>query len=491
MRYINKVSILRVKNKITNSDYFSYLIVFSVAVILRLIPEILALPYPIGYDVINYYLPVMKNFDGYWTVVSNQFPLYVSLLYTISELFRIDPRLVISTSIVLVFGLFSLVIFSIGKNLLRLNNLQSIFLSVFVIFQLAVLRTSWDLHKDMLALTLSFFCLLYISKIPNLPKKMIAVIFSLSILSVLADRMIGLLLSVTLIISSFVKRDRILAIAVIFIILVYGLSLATNFGTIGSNLKTLGTNNTLDEIYNPVNLIVLFLVMNAILLPSGVIGFIKSKIFAFKIPLLISLIGSFSWIVFPNTSALLPDRWIVIFSIFLSLFSGYGFITLIENRHIAISNKKLTNYLIILIPFIFLGTAFAASPNGAYINIYGAFHQFIAPYGPLTMQYNSISLPESRSLLSVIDWINNNTNTPEGSIIMGSKHLRGWMELELKGRSFLFADNNTRLLESNKYGELYLLELNSRQATEKPENYLQTLYYNNTDFSLYHLKRIG
>ena len=110
--------------------------------------------------------------------------------------------------------------------------------------------------------------------------------------------------------------------------------------------------------------------------------------------------------------------------------------TLIENRHIAISNKKLNNYLIILIPFIFLGSAFAASPNNSYINIYGAFHQFIGPYGPLTMQYNSISLPESRSLLSVIDWINNNTNTPEGSIIMGSKHLRGWMELELKGRIF-------------------------------------------------------
>ena len=490
MRYMNKVSILRVKNKITNSDYFSYLIVFSVVVIIRLIPEILALPYPIGYDVINYYLPVMENFDEYWPTISNQFPLYVSLLYAISDVFRVDPRLVISASIVLVFGFFSLVIYSIGKNLLHLNNLQSIFLSVFVIFQLAVLRTSWDLHKDMLALTLTFFCLLYISKIPNVSKKMIAVIVSLSILSVLADRMIGLLLSLTLIVSSFVKRDKILAIAVIFVVLIYGLSLATNYDSVGPNLK-MGTNNTINEIYNPVNLIVLFLVMNAILLPSGVIGFVKSKLIIFKIPLLISLIGSISWIVFPNTSALLPDRWIVIFSIFLSLFSGYGFITLIENRCIAISNKKLNNYIIVLIPFIFLGSAFAASPNNSYINIYGAFHQYMGPYGPLTMQYNSISLPESRSLLSVIDWINNNTNTPEGSIIMGSKHLRGWMELELKGRSFLFADNNTRLLESNKFGELYLLELNSRQATEIPENYLQTLYYNNTDFSLYHLKRIG
>jgi len=142
----------------------------------------------------------------------------------------------------------------------------------------------------------------------------------------------------------------------------------------------------------------------------------------------------------------------------------------------------------ILIPFIFLGSAFAMSPNNSYLNIYGVFHPYISQYGPLTMQSNSISLPESRSLLSAIEWINNHTQ--EGSVIMGSKHLRGWMELELKGRTFLFADNNSRLLDSNKYSELYLLDLDSRQATEIPENYLQALSYNNADISLSHLKRI-
>jgi hypothetical protein len=105
------------------------------------------------------------------------------------------------------------------------------------------------------------------------------------------------------------------------------------------------------------------------------------------------------------------------------------------------------------------------------------------------MQYNSISLPESRSLLSAIEWIENHTQ--KDSVIMGSKHLRGWMGIELNERIFLFADNNTRLLASNKYSELYLLELNSRQATEIPGNYLQVLSYSNADLSLYHLKRIN
>ena len=486
MKYKNKVSILQVKSIITNNKKYSYLIIFSMAIILRLIPEILAFPNPIGYDVINYYLPILKNFDKYWPAISNQFPLYVSLLHTISSVLHIDPRIIVTSATVLIFGLFSLVIFSISKNLFHLNNLQCMFISTFVIFQLSVLRTSWDLHKDMFALTITFFCLLCVSRIPNLPKKMIAVIVPLSIFSVLADRMIGFLLSLSLIISPFVKREKAIALIAILITVVYSISLTGSFENISSNIGLAGNKEIINQIYSPINLIVLFLVMNGLLLPTGVMGLVKSKITIFKIPLFISLIGSFSWIVFPNTSAFLPDRWITIFSIFLSLFSGYGFVLLIENKRIAISHNKLNNYLVILIPFVFLGVVFATSPNNSYINVYGAFHEYIGKYGPLTMQYNSISIPESESLLSLIDWMNN--NTPSGSIIMGSKHLRGWMELQLENRTFLFSDNVTDVINSNKYSEFYLLDSNSDR--HQLQNYSTTLSYNNSDFSLYHLKRI-
>ncbi|HXV88310.1 MAG TPA: hypothetical protein VD710_04355 [Nitrososphaeraceae archaeon] len=475
------------KSTITAVKYA--LVVFSIAISLRTITEILASPYPIGYDVINYYLPILKNFDDHWPTISNQLPFYISLLHTISWLLHVDPRIVVNSSIVLIFGLFSVVIYSISRNLLHLNNLQSIFISIFVIFQVSVLRTTWDLHKDMFSLTITFFCLLYVSRIPNLSNKMMVVIAALSTISVLADRMIGLLLTLSLIASSFVKRQEALASIAILVTIVYGLSLATNFENVSFNVQ-LATNNgdKIDLFYNPVNLIVLFLVLNAILLPAGLVALLKSSLTIFKIPFFISLIGSFSWLLFPNTSAFLPDRWITIFSIFLSLFSGYGFVLLIENKRIAISHKKLNNYLVILIPFVFLGSAFAMSPNGSYLNVYGVFHPYISHYGPLTMQYNSISLPESESLLSLIEWINNENNTSAGSTIMGSKHLRGWMELELENRSFLFSDNITDMLNSNKYAEFYLL--NSSKVEHQLQNYSSKLSYNNSDFSLYHLKRI-
>jgi hypothetical protein len=160
---------------------------------------------------------------------------------------------------------------------------------------------------------------------------------------------------------------------------------------------------------------------------------------------------------------------------------------LIESKRIAISHKKLNNYLVIVIPFLFLGSVFATSPNGSYLNFYGLFHEYVHYYDPMTMQYNSISIPESESLVSLVDWMNN--NTPSGSIIVGSKHLRGWMELGLINRTFLYSDNITEMVGSNKYSEFYLLESDS--VTDNLQNYTSNLSYNNTNFSLFHLKRTG
>jgi hypothetical protein len=487
MKYLNKDSILQVKRIITNNNKYPYLIVFSVAVILRLIPEILAFPYPVGYDVINYYLPILTNFDDHWTSVSNQFPLYIVLLHAITSIFHIDPRIVITALAVFIFGSFSLVIHSIARNIFHLSNYQSIFLSLFVIFQVSVLRTSWDLHKDMLALTITLYCLSYLGTISNVSKRIMLTILPLSIISVLSDRMIGFLLTSVYILYSLVKREKMIAILATITSIIFSVGLFNSIDIITNNIMLGSTaNDALQQSYNSLNLGVLFLVMCGILLPTGVFGFMKAKNVILKIPLIISLVGSFTWIIYPNTSALLPDRWIIIFSIFLSIFSGYGFVTLIESKRIAISHKKVNNYLVILIPFLFLGSVFATSPNGSYLNFYGLFHEYVHYYDPMTMQYNSISIPESESLLSLIDWMNNNTHS--GSIIVGSKHLRGWMELGLINRTFLYSDDITEMVDSKKYRDFYLLD--SNLVTDNLQNYTSHLSYNNTNFSLYHLEHI-
>ena len=51
-----------------------------------------------------------------------------------------------------------------------------------------------------------------------------------------------------------------------------------------------------------------------------------------KIPLILSLIGSFSWLLFPDNNLLVADRWIVLSGILLSFFAGYGIILFLVKK---------------------------------------------------------------------------------------------------------------------------------------------------------------
>src|SRR5215213_6726919 len=77
--------LLNVKDRLINSEKYTVLFIFSIASLVRTIPELIAYPYPIGYDVINYYIPVITNFDKYWPTISGQFPFYVSLLHVLKN----------------------------------------------------------------------------------------------------------------------------------------------------------------------------------------------------------------------------------------------------------------------------------------------------------------------------------------------------------------------------------------------------------------------
>jgi hypothetical protein len=87
---------------IRREESFLLLLLFVIAAGIRLVPEILAYPYPIGYDVINYYLPVLSNYENYWPVVSTQFPLYVILLHEIIIGTDLSPTVVVPMAAILI-----------------------------------------------------------------------------------------------------------------------------------------------------------------------------------------------------------------------------------------------------------------------------------------------------------------------------------------------------------------------------------------------------
>src|SRR5919112_3731987 len=156
--------LINVKERLINTEKYAILFIFSIASLVRTVPELMAYPYPLGYDVINYYIPTVTNFEDKWDIVSKQFPFYVTFLYLVSITTGLPAHPVVVAVIIVMTGIFGISLFYLGRNLLKLGISHSAFIAIFAIVQLAVLRTTWDFHRDIFALTIMMFVFSLLSR---------------------------------------------------------------------------------------------------------------------------------------------------------------------------------------------------------------------------------------------------------------------------------------------------------------------------------------
>jgi hypothetical protein len=227
-----------------------------------------------------------------------------------------------------------------------------------------------------------------------------------------------------------------------------------NNSQIISNINTL-LNGTIKENvhYNPLNLVVLFIMMNGLLLPFLFYGIKQIRELLLCIPLSLTLVGSFTWFVLPYSSILLPDRWIILSGIFISIFSSYGLIKVASSYSFLSNNKnnKINHKILvisILSTYIIIGLFYMILPTSQAFPIYGLFSAFTQNFVPITMQFNSIDILDNEDLVMAIDWLNN--NTASDSIIYGDTHFRGWMETLLKDQR-IFKYNNMNYSNNGIY----------------------------------------
>ena len=414
------------KCRLFASDKYAATLVFVTAVVLRMVPELVAYPYPIGYDVINYYIPVVAQFEQHWPVTASQFPLYVIILHFVNLATGLSAHSIVAAMAIVMFGVFGMSLYFLARSLLKLDIDQSIFLAAFVIFQMAVLRTAWDLHKDIFAITSMMFAFSLIGR-RTAGWKGIAPIVVLTALTVASDRMIGMLFCISLAASALAMRNRTNALyAAISSSLFAILMIASNIANGGTTIIDAAASEKTPSYYNPENLLILFAVVNGLLLPAGVIGFVHTKnAMLLKVPLIVSLVASFSWLGFADNSVLVADRWTVLAGIFVSVFASYGILHMVRKLKLRLA---ITGS--VLAAFAAIGLAYAAMPHDSPFILYGIARSSIEKFVPATMQFNSLNIDDNTKLLSTIAWINKNTESD--AVIVGEKHWRGFMDVYLK-----------------------------------------------------------
>ena len=477
---------LKIKARLINNEKYAILFIFSVASLIRIVPELIAYPYPIGYDVINYYIPVVTNFDKYWPTISGQFPFYVSLLHAINTGFSFSPHFVVTTFAIMTYGIFGISIFFIGRKILKIDISYSIYLAFFIIFQLTVLRTTWDLHRDLFSLSTMFLMFSLIYERKQTDYRIIIAALMLCAITAISDRMVGLLCTVSVIIYAFTVKNRLTILCSVVCTCFFAFSLIHGYGTLYSNtIESIKSPQTItSNFYNPTNLLILFVVYNGLVTPVGVIGFKLWNNNLLKIPLLITGTGAFSWLIFQESELLVADRWIILFGIFLSIFAGYGIIQLTQKKNTNVAKIVAGSFLCIVVA---IGILYAAMAYDGSLILYGIVAKYIQNFVPLTMQFNSLNISDNDNLIDLISWIN--TNTDPNSLIIGRKHWRGWMEVKLQDkRVYLFSDDVYglyRSLAADKHTNLYIITTSGKQASETFKD-IQMVYSDNI-FNLFRI----
>lgn len=451
------------QHKLFASEKHAVVLVFALCVILRTIPELVAYPHPIGYDVINYYIPVVENFDEHWSAVASQFPLYVLFLNSVKLATNIPAQSVVTGVAIAMFGIFGTSLYYLGRSLFRLDIIPSVFTAIFSVCQMVVLRTAWDLHRDIFALTSMMFVFALLAG--KRGRKQIAVILLLVVLTVAADRMMGALLSISLIVNAAISRRKdtstVSAFATgVFLILVFASYSSVPYASANERNIEILTDKTV-PFYNAQNLLILFVVANGLLVAPAVVGFFRTKKWLLRVPLLASLVGSFSWLAFPDTNQLVADRWIIVAGIFLAIFASYGILHIVKNLKPRVSIAVACS---VIIGFAGIGMAYAVMPYDSPFVLYGAARQSTENFSPVTMQFNSIDIRDNDEILSAIEWINQNTE--HDAVIVGEKHWRGFMELHLKAeRTYRFSDNPLTLAEAieGQGKPTYMITFDSRR----------------------------
>jgi hypothetical protein len=457
-----KLNFLNAINKIGQSEYKALALCLTIGFAIRLIPELLAYPNPIGFDTIGYAL-IMKNgviisdwsqfFASTWLLYAIIVPLY--------NLFQGNPFLILKIIGPLLFGLNVAGVYFFARKMLGWSFKMSLIAGIFFALQLASLRISWDLLRNTLGLGILLFAFAYIKDVGS--KRGLALFTGLSLLAVFAHEYAAVILfgSVFGLLGwKLVKRQsaysfKWLAIGIIPALSVFmvGLYLRFNpiyFGGAASNVlrvndsitgsqgfyfvNYLQIQNTIDSYSSYWALVLQVGLLFAVLFLPYIIlvkkGFFRNSIL--NIWTLLALVGAFGCLILPFFALELWYRWMFLLVYPFTFYAVYGLAKILRKSSLnlksifslPISHKKAKAMILITLT---LGVAYLVTP------ITLTYANKSVPNITHTEVYFStdpaIPYQDVKSLTQAINWLNNNLDS--SSCVILQNHFSTWGQMYL------------------------------------------------------------
>jgi len=452
--------------KLQNLSYSKgFILAFAIGFVVRLIPELLSYPYPIGWDTIYY---AARINDGvvwnHWSEVFSTWLIY-GILVSLGSLTRLEPFMLLKIVAPLLYGGSAAGIYFVAWKKLGWSVTKSLLASGLFAFQLAALGISWHFYRNIFGLMLLLFTIPLLKS--DLGWKEAALLSFLSLLVVWGHELAAVSLFAMvlgLLVMSIFKKEKIpyrLFVAVIPALMVFlsgvfrifpsPVSMETNIMRLGDSVSAhpAGFFFLTDylNVFTPVesyasyfglvsHVVSLFLLLYVVLLPLIMVGYFKDRIFGSWTFLL--LIGSFSCLIVPFSALLLWNRWMLMLVFPFTFFAVNGLWKVTKcGKALSLSRffgwLKITRKLGIGLSLlsVVVGGLFMAWPlvDGKYgvIGVEGTFR-----YVPSTMQSSSVPVRDTEGTIEAFEWLNANMNSDSSLLVHDV--FQFWSQLYLDGR---------------------------------------------------------
>jgi hypothetical protein len=437
--------------KLQNLSYNKgFILAFTLGFVVRLVPELLSFPYPIGWDTIYY---AYRINDGvvwnHWSGIFSTWLIY-GILVALGSLTRLEPFMLLKIVAPLLYGGTAAGIYYVAWKKLGWSATKSLLASGFFAFQLAALGISWHFYRNIFGLMLLLFTIPLLRS--NLDWKEVALLSVLSLLVVWGHELavVSLFAMVLgLLVMSLFKKEEIpyrLSVAVIPALTVFligffrifpsPVSVETNILRIGDSVLAnpgglFFLTNYLN-VFTPVehytsyldlfsHVFSLFLLLYVVLVPLIAVGHFKDRVLGSWTILL--LIGSFSCLILPFSGLLLWNRWMLMLVFPFTFFAVEGLWKVTKcGKALPLSRffgwLKITKKVGIGLSLlsVVVGGLFITWPliDGKYgiIGVEGTFR-----YVPSTMQSSSVPLRDTESTIEAYEWLNANMNSDSSLLV--------------------------------------------------------------------------
>jgi hypothetical protein len=453
---------------------------------LRLLPEVLAYPYPIGYDTVHYVAVVQNGFGWpHWTSLFSTWLLY-AMLHGIHQLSQVDPFLLVKVAAPVLFALNAGGIYYFANKALEWDAQKSFVAAGLFVVQLAAFRLSWDLLRNTLGMAIVLFALPFVMKPKS--RKDFAVFALLSLLVAFTHELASVVLLVVvffgIVLKKLLNRDRakllkvsaaILPAAVVFLASVY-------FTVVPPQIEV-ATNviSTVQPVSRPAGLFFLadyfaasrsgvyvsyfdlasqvlsvFIVLYLLCLPLVCVGFFRDDVL--DVWTLFLACASFSCLVVPFLALDAWDRWLLLLVYPFTFYAVRGVIAVFRSAGGAVRpacdwlqwmkvSKVTTVTLLsgmILLTSCYIGTTLQ-SDNYVVFSVPTISRYFsVAPIVPLE---------DVADTVEVMEWLDGNMN--DGSCVLVHSTFLSWARLGLDGDHVILkysSDVDEALSVANTYG---------------------------------------